>query len=46
MFKKRYKNINAKFVSDNAITLPSAPSMKVSDIKKVCYEVNNFFKKN
>lgn len=46
MFKKRYKNPNSRLVSDNAITLPSAPHMSDYDIKRVFTEIMNFFKKN
>lgn len=38
MFKKRYSNKNSKFISENAITLPSAPIMSLNDIKRVCNE--------
>ena len=42
MFKKRYQNINSRFVSENAITLPSAPQMSRLDLKRVCFEVMKF----
>jgi perosamine synthetase len=42
MFKKRFKNSNSRFVSENAITLPSAPQMSTVDIKKVYQEIMKF----
>jgi dTDP-4-amino-4,6-dideoxygalactose transaminase len=45
MFKKRYHNSNSRFVSENAITLPSAPNMRAGDIKRVCNEILYFLKK-
>ena len=45
MFKKRYANKNAKFVSENAITLPSAAIMGSADIKRVCKEIFYFLNK-
>jgi len=45
MFKKKYKNPNSRLVSENAVTLPSAPGMTPSDIKRVYVEIMNFFKK-
>jgi perosamine synthetase len=45
MFKKRYSNVNSRFVSENAITLPSAPNMSSGDIKRVCDEILYFLKK-
>ena len=46
MFKKRFKNLNSKLVSDNAITLPSAPQMTSNDINRVFIEIMKFLKKN
>jgi len=46
MFKKRYKNLNSRLVSDNAITLPSAPKMNSYDINRVFSEIMKFLKKN
>ena len=42
MFKKRYQNLNSRLVSENAITLPSAPQMTNLDIKKVYSEIMKF----
>ena len=42
MFKKRYQNQNSRLVSENAITLPSAPQMTNLDIKRVCLEIMKF----
>ena len=42
MFKKRYQNLNSRLVSENAITLPSAPQMTKFDIKKVYLEIMKF----
>ena len=46
MFKKRFKNLNSKLVSDNGITLPSAPQMTSNDINRVFIEIMQFLKKN
>jgi perosamine synthetase len=46
MFKKRFKNLNSKLVSDNGITLPSAPQMTSNDINRVFTEIMKFLKKN
>jgi perosamine synthetase len=45
MFKKRHHNSNSRFVSENAITLPSASIMSSADIKRVCNEIFSFLKK-
>jgi perosamine synthetase len=42
MFKKRFNNLNARFISDNAITLPSSPSITSSDITRVYKEIMYF----
>jgi perosamine synthetase len=42
MFKKRFNNLNARFISDNAITLPSSPSITSSDITRVYNEIMYF----
>jgi len=42
MFKKRYQNPNSRLVSENTITLPSAPQMTNFDIKKVYLEIMKF----
>ena len=42
MFKKRYQNPNSRLVSENAITLPSAPQMTNFDIKIVYLEIMKF----
>jgi len=42
MFKKRYQNQNSRLVSENAITLPSAPQMSRLDIKRVYLEIMKF----
>jgi perosamine synthetase len=46
MFKRRFKNLNSRLASDNAITLPSAPQMTSGDINKVFTEIMKFLKKN
>jgi perosamine synthetase len=46
MFKKRFKNLNSRFVSENALTLPSSPSMTNSDITRVCKDIISFLNKN
>jgi dTDP-4-amino-4,6-dideoxygalactose transaminase len=42
MFKKRYQNPNSRLISENTITLPSAPQMSNLDIKKVYLEIMKF----
>jgi len=42
MFEKRFNNLNARFISDNAITLPSSPSITSSDITRVYKEIMYF----
>jgi perosamine synthetase len=42
MFKKRYQNPNSRLVSENAITLPSAPQMNNNDIKRVYFNIMKF----
>jgi dTDP-4-amino-4,6-dideoxygalactose transaminase len=42
MFKKRYQNQNSRLVSENAITLPSAPQTSSLDIKRVYLEIMKF----
>ena len=42
MFEKRFNNLNARFVSDNAITLPSSPSITSADITRVYNEIMYF----
>ena len=46
MFEKRFNNLNSKYVSDNALTLPSWPGMKKNHIKKVCIEITKFLRNN
>jgi perosamine synthetase len=42
MFKKRFNNLNSKFITDNGITLPSWPGLAKNDIKRVYSEVTKF----
>jgi perosamine synthetase len=45
MFKKRFENLNSKFISERGITLPSWPGIKKTDIKKVYLEITKFINK-
>ncbi len=42
MFKTQSKNINSFYVSDNSITLPSPPNLKIKDIKRICDEIKKY----
>ena len=46
MFKKRYNNLSARFISNNSITLPSSPKMSNLDISRVFLTIDKYLRKN
>ena len=48
MYKKNNKNkkyLNAQYLSDTGLSLPSGPSLKANQIKNVCNLIKNYLKR-